>query len=196
LVIYLYTHFDKFREVVDGVWNVIKNFGTFLKDVFIGILGGLGEAILGLTTFNPSLIADGLSKASAAGADIGKMYNEGYNKSIAENKTKKEEDDAVDGFRKYHNGLSPDEWQKNELLKKSAGGLDGMDKNLLGKGTETQGATGNKSTATTINIKIGDLVKELNIHSTTIQSGAKQIQQLITEVLLGAVNDSQRIAHD
>ncbi len=92
--------------------------------------------------------------------------------------------------------MSPDEWQKNELLKKNSDGLDGNGKSVRGNGTETQGATGNKSTATTINIKIGDLVKELNIHSTTIQSGAKQIQQLITEVLLGAVNDSQRIAHD
>jgi len=59
---------------------------------------------------------------------------------------------------------------------------------------ETAGATGNKSTI--INIKINELVKELNLHSTTIQGGAKQIKDIITEVLLSAVNDSQRVAYD
>lgn len=98
----------------------------------------------------------------------------------------------------------------------SAGNAEGKEKsknpldNLLGVGnsateanaatagaSQAASATKNASTgtkATTINIKIENLGKEINIHTTNLKEGAGEVQRILSNMLMGAVNDSQIIA--
>jgi hypothetical protein len=57
---------------------------------------------------------------------------------------------------------------------------------------QTAKVTGNRS----INIKIdiGNLINEFTIKATTINESAGKIKDLVTQVLLSAVNDSQIVA--
>jgi phage-related protein len=179
IVVYCYTHFAKFRAVLFGVWETVKEFGRIVGDIF----SGLWHVIHGVFTLDASEIKlgskQGLDAMVNAGNRLGSAFKKGYDDGLADFA----KDQAKDNAPKQIKVTGANEPKVANTYAPTAG-------------TETKGATGNKSTATTINIKIGDLVKELNLHSTTIQGGAKQIKDIITEVLLSAVNDSQQIAHD
>jgi DNA-binding protein YbaB len=73
-----------------------------------------------------------------------------------------------------------------DILKKK------KEKDPLLTNNETKGAKGNK--AVTINIKIDSLVKELQIKTTNLKESSAKIQEVITQALMGAVNNSQIIA--
>jgi tape measure domain-containing protein len=57
---------------------------------------------------------------------------------------------------------------------------------------QTSKVTGNRSV--TINIHIDELVHELNIKTTTFKESPGKVAELVTQTLLGAVNDSQIVA--
>jgi hypothetical protein len=57
---------------------------------------------------------------------------------------------------------------------------------------ETNKITGNRSV--TINIHIDELIHEMNIKTTTFKESPAKMAELVTQTLLGAVNDSQIVA--
>lgn len=57
---------------------------------------------------------------------------------------------------------------------------------------QTSKVTGNRSIA--INIHIDELIHEFNVKTTTINDSTRKIAELVTQTLLGAVNDSQIVA--
>jgi hypothetical protein len=57
---------------------------------------------------------------------------------------------------------------------------------------QTQKVTGNRSIS--INIQIDELIHELNIKTTTFKESPGKMAELVTQALLGAVNDSQIVA--
>ena len=60
------------------------------------------------------------------------------------------------------------------------------------KTPKASSVTGQKSY--NINIKIDSLVKEFTVSTTTVGEGAQKIKDIVTQVMLSAVNDSQLIA--
>ncbi len=199
IVVYCYNHFTTFRAVILGVWETIKEFGALTVDAFKAI----AHVIHGAFTLNWNEVKqgfnEGVSVISNAGNRLGNAFHKGYDNAIKEAAEKGAADKKAGAAANVMNeggvdGGSP-----------STGGLANTKTTFTNNpppapeqtnipGKNTSGSAGNK--ATTINIKINELVKELNLHSTTIQGGAKQIKDIITEVLLSAVNDSQRVAYD
>ena len=53
-------------------------------------------------------------------------------------------------------------------------------------------ATGSK--AVTINVTIGDLIKQFTIHTTNMKEGAMKAKEQVAAALMGAVNDFQIVA--
>jgi hypothetical protein len=89
-----YKKFDVFKDLVDGVWDVMKGLGNFIKNVFVGyftlwlnIINKVKDAIKGLvTTIGDSPIGkalggiiSGLSGSRAAGGSVtaGQAYRVG-----------------------------------------------------------------------------------------------------------------------
>jgi hypothetical protein len=61
-----------------------------------------------------------------------------------------------------------------------------------GKKPETKGAKGNKNE--TINIHIDNLIKGFSINTTNLKESSGKVQEMITQALMNAVNNSQLIA--
>ncbi len=171
-IVYAYNHFEKFRGIVWATWEVLKEFGRTVANIFVGV----GKAIVGAITFNPAMVTEGAAQTieavRGAGERIGRAAQEGYEAGIAD----------------FQKGKATVKAPTNFTPKgaKSAGA------NVPTLPSETKGAKGQK--AVTINIKINDLVKELNVNTVNLKEGTGKIRELIAETLMAATNDAQLIS--
>lgn len=171
-IVYAYNHFEKFRGIVWATWEVLKEFGRTVANIFVGV----GKAIVGAITFNPSMVAEGAAQTieavRGAGERIGRAAQEGYEAGIAD----------------FQKGKATIKAPANVSPK----GGKGAGKNAPTLPSETKGAKGQK--AVTINIKIQDLVKELSINTVNMKEGAGKLREIIAETLMAATNDAQLIS--
>lgn len=171
-VVYCYNHFAKFRAILWGVWETVKEFGRIVADVFIGV----GKVIEGVLTLKPSMVKEGfeqtLDAITNAGNRLGHAFKKGYDDGMA---------DFDESQKKDKEGLIP----KRAL---------GRPQNFTtDKATEPKTkATGSKSV--TINVSIKDLIGVQNINTTTLKEGAGKIREMVVQIMSGAVNDFQVVA--
>lgn len=172
-VVYAYETFGKFRGVVWAAWAVIKEFASIVIDVYSGI----GKAIAGVFTLNPSLIAEGSAQAINAVKDsatrIGKAAKEGYDAGMAD-------------FNKDQKAKAEDKGKKTAKAGAPAAPAAANDK--VKKDTSPKGASGTK--AVTINITIGKLIEQFKITTTNLHESTSKVQEMVANTLLQAVNDS------
>jgi len=170
-VVYCYNHFAKFRAVLWGVWETIKEFGRLVGDVFMGV----GKVIAGVLTLKPSLVTEGfhqtLDAISNAGNRLGSAFKKGY-------------DDGMADFTK-------EQKDKESLIPKKVAIGAAAATGTTAKEPKTK-ATGSKSV--TINVSIKDLIGVQNINTTNLKEGAAKIKDLVVQALSGAVNDFQIVA--
>lgn len=170
-LIYAYNHVEAFRAKIWGFGFALVEFGRIVADVF----GGVGKSIAGALTFNPEMIMSGMNDTinavRNAGERLGKAANEGYTKGLADFKAG-----------------SPTSNAPKDLITK---GKANKGEAVIAPASETKGAKGQK--AVTINIKIEDLVKTLNINTTNITQGTGKIREMIAETLMAATNDAQLV---
>lgn len=173
-VVYCYMHFAKFRAVLLGVWETIKEFGRIAGDIFTG----LGKIIAGTLSFDVSLVKEGYDQTvgaiSNAGNRLGQAFNKGFNEGMAD-------------FAKDH--AEHTETAKGPKVVPLAG--------KTGKAGATAPAESGKATGqknTVINIKIDSLIKDFQIKTTNIKEGIGKAKEMVAQALISAVNDSQIIA--
>lgn len=169
VVVLCWKHFVEFRAVTMGLWEGIKEFGTGLGNVFLGI----GEVISGALTINPAKVLEGYNQITNSMAGMGKKIGEAYWKGH-DGVIKEDADSKLE-----KKGLAPAVAKKAAVV--GAPPPDAKTK-----------ATGSKSI--TINVSIKDLIGTQNINTTTLKEGAGKIQEMIANALAGAVNDFQIIA--
>jgi TP901 family phage tail tape measure protein len=83
---YVWTHFEKFRGFLFGLWESIKavftNIGKLVRDVF----GGLGEMLIGVVTLDFTKIGSGWKMLTGAfsdfGSKVGNAWTEGFSEGI------------------------------------------------------------------------------------------------------------------
>lgn len=170
----------KLRGTVTGLFAVIKEFGSTVGAIFSGVAKQIG----GIFTFNPAMVAQGFEEmttaAFGAGQRMRNAYDSGFN-SVMEDE-KRDERAKWNDF-KVHKAL-----QKAKPTKNNFGGGPTPDKLK----TSTERAQGQK--VTTINVSVGNLVKDFTVQTTTIKEGANKLQEIVTNALKGALNDFQLIA--
>jgi hypothetical protein len=171
---YCYKHFDTFRATLWATWAVIKEFASIVGDIF----KGLYKTIHGTFTLNPMEVADGLmlsiDAVKDAGQRLGKAAKDGYNAGLS--------DFAADAKSSATTAAPHDVMKKGKPVAAAGAPAKG----------ETKGAKGNK--AVTINIKIDALQKgDIKIITTNIKEAPGKIQEMITQSLMNAVNNSQLI---
>jgi hypothetical protein len=192
-IVYAYNKFETFRAVLKAVWETIKETGRIVSDVF----GGIWHVIHGVFTFNKDEITLGATQQIEAVANAGKRMGDafvgGYNSSLKESQQatldKKLNADADEAFKKGHGGLTPDQYR-------NAGGKSGViDTAGAGSGApkskvrSTAGASGPK--VITINVQIGNLIKDFNIVTQTTGEGMDKLKNIVTRAMVGAVNEFQ-----
>lgn len=126
---YAYQKSETFRAAIQGLISV----GKVLMDVFVGV----GKTFIGALTFNPALIAEGISQAGEAVNKIrteglGKIFKDGYNESIKQSredeKKKSQSEQSTSSFlagktpENKNLPLSPSTKQKDMSIEGSGGG--------------------------------------------------------------------------
>lgn len=171
-----YRKSETFRAVIDGIIEV----GKIVMDVFTGV----GKVILGAFTFNPDMFIAGVNDSievakKIADGGIGKAFNKGFDESKAKSKA-----DAAAEAKK----------SAMDQLATKPGAIS------VGKGSKSIGAgSGSASTTVSTNkqvrnvqVTIGKLVENLTVATTNLQgAGSADIKRIITEILTGAVHDSE-----
>lgn len=167
----IYAAYEKvswFRAGLWGLWYVVKEVGTIIKDFFV--------TVWDIVTHPLSLgrVKDDFAKleyiASSAGMRIAIAAKEGYSAGLKDFTSDNHTNSPKDANKKY--SIKPG--AVNEVK------------------PETKGAKGNK--VVTINIKIDSLIKDFKINTTNIKEGTAKVQEMVTQVMMNAVNNSQIIA--
>lgn len=165
-----YKRSETFRAGISGIIEV----GRLLGDVFMGV----GKQILGALTFNPDMMLEGVRQTvkvaqEIAGGGIGKAFNKGFDRSIAETRAT-EKQSAMDKLAAAGKKTTP---------LKGAG--------AAGSGAESTTVATNKQVRN-VNVTIGKLVENLTVATTNLQgAGSADLKRMITEILTGAVHDSE-----
>lgn len=176
-IYYAYQRFGVFRGVVWATWGVLKEFAAIVTDIFTG----LATTIKGVLTFNPEMIKDGATQTIAAYRDaayrIGRAAKEGYEAGMAD--FNKGQGDGLE------NAITKQNYNAPKTTKGATPATTATVK-------EPKSATGQKNV--TINVTIGNLVKDFTVKTTNIQEGASKVREMVAQTLLSATNDSQLLA--
>jgi hypothetical protein len=170
-IVYAYEKIAAFRAGVWATWAVLKEFGSIVADVFLGV----GKAIMGVLTFDPKMIAAGATQAIGAVKDaatrIGGAAKEGY----------------AAGMKDF-NTVEKDKKKDEKINKVNKLGPPG-DAGATGKDISPNGAKGQQST--TINVSIGKLIESFKVSTITMKEGANQVEEMVANALLRSVNEFQ-----
>jgi TP901 family phage tail tape measure protein len=79
-VIYAWNHFEGFRKFLYSLWESFKAVFTNLGQLASGVLGGIGNMLVGIFTFNPAKVTQGLDELKSAFKDYGVAVAEGWSK--------------------------------------------------------------------------------------------------------------------
>ena len=178
LFAYFWNTSAKFRGVIKGI-------GAFFVAIFKGmwecakeVLGGLASAIWKCVTFQWDEVGAELSRIGNAfstyGKAAGQAFSNAYNAEVnAENAPKEDADSAIAGVQGIE--VPEPETPDPNPIANNIGGIGG--------------SADSSDRIKNINITIDSLVGNLTIETTNMHESAERIKDMITEALLGAVND-------
>lgn len=178
LFAYFWNTSAKFRGVIKGI-------GAFFVAIFKGmwecakeVLGGLASAIWKCVTFQWDEVGAELSRIGNAfstyGKAVGQAFSNAYNAEVnAENAPKEDADSAIAGVQGIE--VPEPETPDPNPIANNIGGIGG--------------SADSSDRIKNINITIDSLVGSLTIETTNMHESAERIKDMITEALLGAVND-------
>lgn len=172
-IYYAWQKSEQFRGGVMGVWEVLKSLFNFVVQAG----AGLGKYLEGVFTLDTDKIKEGAMEVAAAwkNLDVSGSYQKGF--EIGKNIKTGVQDGTKDGVA----GVTA-------VAPKPSGSTPSTSVKM----PKASSVTGQKSY--NINIKIDSLVKEFTVSTTTVGEGAQKIKDIVTQVMLSAVNDSQLIA--
>ena len=177
LVVYLWNTFDGFRGFLVGLWSSFKAVFMNLKELAMNVLGGIGDLLIGIFTFDKDKISAGLDKLKGGfveyGTKVGESFKTGYDKGVA----LKSKTDAKGNPISTVLGGDPDN---------PGGEPPPVDPTAIGSfaGSENR---------KTININIGSLIQKLEFNATNVTSGLEDMKEQVQRVLLTAVNNANMV---
>ncbi len=170
---YAWQKSETFRGSIVGVWEVLKSLFKFVVQAG----SGLGTYLEGIFTLDTDKIKEGAMQVASAwkNLDVSGSYQKGF--ELGKNIQTGVNDGVKNGVTGV-TAVAPTNTTTN--VPKAV------------KTPKASSVTGQKSY--NINISINSLVKEFNVSTTNINEGAQKIKDIVTQVMLSAVNDSQIIA--
>lgn len=177
-IVYAWNKFEGFRRFVLGLWDSFKAVFTNLGNLASSVLGGIGDLLVGIFTFDTEKIASGLTRLKTGFQEYGQNIVEAYAQGASKAKPNEEgtAPSSASGF--------------NALVAAAGAGQDPA--NVTGGGVSSFAGSENKKN---INISIGNLVGKLEFNTTNLQGSLDDMAEQIKRVLLSAVNDANMITN-
>jgi tape measure domain-containing protein len=161
---YAYQKSETFRASLKGAWAVMKE--------LIQPVAALGKAMIGMFTFNPSMVAEGLSqvKSSIETMDLKGAFAKAYDAEIANSNKAAETNKDTLSTAILPPGVVPPN-ATNPSLKGSA-------------------AAGNSTR--NVSVTIQNLVKELIINSASVKESGTELRKQIAQIMVDATRDYEQ----
>lgn len=174
-----YQKSETFRGALDGVLEVGKLLGT--------VFTAVGKTILGALTFDKDMFVEGVKESIAVAQNVAtggvvRAFKKGFDDSIAQSRK-----DAAEAETQTANN-------KFAVKPGSKGIAAGIPAKALSGGAKSAEATtvASNKQVRNVNVTIGKLVENLTVATTNMQgAGTADIKRIITEILTGAVRDSE-----
>jgi tape measure domain-containing protein len=200
----LWNRFESFRGVVMGTWEVLKGFGTAIKDY---VINRIQELLSGITGMGSALMAffkgdfknafdigkkavgdlmgvDSKKKLFDDGMKAAKTFSKGYNDGV-----NMKPHEAVAGVKTTAKVPTPD-YLKQDKSKVFADLMNDNGKGKKGKekGSKTDSIVSGGSKITHITIYIDKLQDDTKIFVENTEKGIEKLGETVQEILLRAVN--------
>lgn len=200
----LWNQFEGFRGIVMGTWEVLKGFGTAIKEY---VINRIQDLLSGITGIGGALLAffkgdftnafeigkkavgdlmgfDSKNKLFDDGLKAAKSFSKGYNDGVS----MKAKEAGIEPATKKE--VVPDYLKKDkskvfaDLMNDTGKGGKGK----KGKGDKSDNIVSGGSRMTTINITISKLQDDTKIFVESTEKGIEQLGEKVQEILLRAVN--------
>ncbi len=191
-IIYAWYKFDGFRGAIFGLWEAFKTVFTGIRDLVKGVMGGVGELIIGALTFDMDRIQSGLSKLGASFSAYGRSIADAYRVGSEAGKAYNPQ---VPNFFKTLMGESGGASTPGGAG--MLGNIEGMNGSLATDTNVSQGINGitsGGSKQTNITVNLGKLQDQIVIHVNGIQEGVQELEERVTEAFLKVLNSANKIA--
>lgn len=158
---YAWQKSETFRGALKGTWAVIKE--------LLGPSLALGKALIGIYTFNPTMIKDGLMEAKDAimNMDVAGAFNKAYTSEINAS-------NAIE--------------TKTGLAGATTGGKSST--TPFKPGATGSAAAGNS--VRNVNVTIQNLVKELVVQASTVKESGSEIRKQLAQILIDTTRDYEQ----
>lgn len=216
IIVFAWNKFGWFRGAVLGTWEVLKGFGTMIKNYVINRftellkgISGIGQALvaffkgdwktawdIGKKSAGQLMGADSAAKFIQEGKGLGKLHAKGWQEGMKE--TSKDSSGGLfsDRFDKIKNSFKGIERPKqgdpkdylNAIGKNKGITAPGAGKDKDKKKKDKDGIVSGGSRQTHITINIGKLNEKIEVHTTNLKEGGAEIEAKMQELLLRAVN--------
>lgn len=193
-VIYAWNKWEGFRGALSGIWGVIKETGQLLLEWLITPLTSLGKIMVGVFTFDQSLVREGMADAASfmqnsvlkAGERLGNAFQQGYQQ-------------GVEGFNAKEQGPA---FARPDALSAAFGATPaGPAASGAPAGAPTDqglkdgiaGITGGGKQQKNITINISKFFDNVNVHGADTADGADQIADQVMRKLIQSLNSANQI---
>lgn len=187
--VYFYKTSDKLRGFIWGLWEGFKSVFTNMKNLAFSVLGGIGEMLIGVFTFDQAQIASGFQKLSTGFQEFGKNVAAGFNKGYDEGIADFNADQATE--EKKPKGKSFSELFGNTTTTGGAGSSNGLNSKV---DDGLKGVSGGGKSVRNVQFTVNKMFETFNVNSQNVEKGARDVGEIIKKEVLRGLRGAEQAA--
>jgi phage-related minor tail protein len=192
-IVYAWVRFEKFRATVKGLWAAMKAWVRGIKNSVLAVLGGLGNIMVGIFTFDLDRIKAGFKQAKGAmqqqGAETVQAFKSAWDNELAKkpptNPLKALSRQASSGRAAPGNGVAG----AGLTMPQAATPV----RQAAATGGSVASLQGDIRASRNLTISINKLIETFHIQTDSIKESPAQIKGLVTPALLQAINNGNLV---
>lgn len=192
--VYFWNTSAKFRAVLKGTWAAFKACFTGIGDMAKAVFGAIGDLIKAAFSLDANGISTALGKLKAGFSDYGKQIGQAFSEAYNEEMANAQKEQAAKN-KKAPQTPTPAAVPTAPVtpsvptVPSPTAGAPSITGGKAGGGGGSASTGGDKVRNITINIE--RMVDKFEVHTTTLSQGAEQAKEMVAELLMSALNDTQ-----
>lgn len=194
--VYFWNTSAKFRAVLKGTWAAFKACFTGIGDMAKSVFGAIGDLIKAAFSLDANGISAALGKLKAGFSDYGKQIGQAFSEAYNEEMANAQKEQAAKN-KKAPQTPTPAAVPTAPVtpsvptVPSPAASAPSITGGKSGGGGGSASTGGDKVRNITINIE--RMVDKFEVHTTTLSQGAEQAKEMVAELLMSALNDTQLV---
>lgn len=188
-LVYLYQTSEKTRGFLWGLWEGFKSVFTNMRRMAFDVLGGIGEMLIGVFTFDKKKILSGFERLKGGFTEFGKKVADDFNRGFDEGVADLAADKAAKAGEKKKSF--------DELFGKSSTGGGGGSGAFSGSAKVDkglQGVSGGGKSIRNVTFTVNKMFETFNVNSQNIQEGARDVGEMVKKEILRGLRGAEQAA--